>query len=1513
MKEMGRKMKKTVQIFLTLLLVSQSFFMSLPVFAVVVEASSETRESQETSLSSELITKTEATTTAETINSSTHSSETTTSTEESTTASERNLPQSTAVSETKATEVKQTSKTITVSVEKFVLGQGYIIEPQEINVTQNWNYAQVLDSIFKKAGYGYEHSGTLANQFYLKSVKNSIDDPLAIPQELQDFAKQAGISLSNTGKNEANQDLAEFSYTATSGWMYSINNQLSGRGMSDTYPQNGDVFRVQFSLIGYGTDLGAAYAETDYLPIADKTALTKKIAQINQNKNAWLNQGSSYQEAYQNAFEKLTGLTVSQTEVNQALAWLQEPNKNNEAATAASKVETQIKQLGAITTLAQETEVRAVREAYDALSGEEKKQVAAEILQQLVQAEVKINQLKEQQKIDQLIKQIEQLPEVSQLTVADKSQVFSVKKIFDGFSSDQQKKVINRKKLQAAIDKLTAVSPSETIADSLHGATTYLTTHLKTLDEWSALALARSENPADEATRTTAYKKLATTILKADYGSGSGKRPWTDAERQTIGVLALGGDPTNVVGKNLIQLIADSDLNGTINSQIFGLIALYSKEYAVENREAKIQQLVDALTQQQLSDGGWALFGNAGDIDMTGMTLTALAPFKDQPAVKKAISNGVSFFKNCLNEQGQFFIATYYSPEPNANSQAQAVLGLAAVGEDLTRGDYQKSVTPIEALLAFQLEDGGVRWLMEDTKPDSMATAQTAHALSQVLFQQANKGVIYQFTKNPVPTLPIESEETAVQRMTKVINQLPDSQVLTLKEQEEVETAVMEYNLLSTKVKEKISAENREKLNQCSVRMTEIVASAKKIAAVEESISYLPTPENISLYYQGMVKNTRNKYESLSTPEKKQLSAKSLEKLQMAEKKIADLIAEIESIANGIENLPENQQLRLENLAEVSRLTTALAQLSETSREEISLELQEKLAQARDILEKLVVDQQKADQLKEKIENLPQWAKLQLFDEAMIIDVRAEYNQLSASQKTMISSESLKKLEELEERLNELKKQDMVYQQVLDHTQNYVLSLFTSYVPTYSNEWLILALARNGYPQNSPLMTTYYQNVVRRLQEVNGQLHSVKYTEYSRLILALTAIGKKPAEVADFDLFLPLQDFSKTIYQGINGGIFALLALNAAPQQKTMTTRKKLLDYLLEKEIVGGGWTLYGKTPTIDITAMTLQALAPYRQQPAVKKAIDRGLTFLSKQQNSAGSFGSTKTENSEEIAQVILALTALDVDPTKDSRFIKKKNLLEALVKFQLKNGGFMHVLPGGNSNGGGAPGEANGMATEQALSALVAYQRLADKKTSFYQMSDVVSLSDQETAAQVSEQIKKLTQPNRQPEAVKLARAAYDGLTEKQKKLIPAEVYQLLVASEGAIQKSEKTTENEPENFQREWGDNGIASVTESTAGFQQFVSKKRPSATTQYLQKPMTQAAETQTTNTILNNSQSGWNFVGETYTPKKSVPQKYKKAKAEELPIPEIIGGSVICILLVGAGLYRVKKSRRELLK
>ncbi len=53
-----------------------------------------------------------------------------------------------------------------------------------------------------------------------------------------------------------------------------------------------------------------------------------------------------------------------------------------------------------------------------------------------------------------------------------------------------------------------------------------------------------------------------------------------------------------------------------------------------------------------------------------------------------------------------------------------------------------------------------------------------------------------------------------------------------------------------------------------------------------------------------------------------------------------------------------------------------------------------------------------------------------------------------------------------------------------------------------------------------------------------------KYTEYSRVIIALTSIGKDPKNVGGYNLLLPLGDFEKTTWQGINGAIWALIALD---------------------------------------------------------------------------------------------------------------------------------------------------------------------------------------------------------------------------------------------------------------------------------------------------------------------------------------------------------------------------------
>ncbi len=160
-------------------------------------------------------------------------------------------------------------------------------------------------------------------------------------------------------------------------------------------------------------------------------------------------------------------------------------------------------------------------------------------------------------------------------------------------------------------------------------------------------------------------------------------------------------------------------------------------------------------------------------------------------------------------------------------------------------------------------------------------------------------------------------------------------------------------------------------------------------------------------------------------------------------------------------------------------------------------------------------------------------------------------------------------------------------------------------------------------------------------------------------------------------------------------------------------TREKLIQVILDAQLNDGGWTLSGNDADPDMTAMAIQALAPYyKTNETVKAAVDKALEALSTLQRNDGGFGSWGTINSESCAQVIVALTALGIDPTADSRFVKNGHtVLDALAGFYVTGGGFRHT----------AGGERNGMATEQGYYALAAYYRFANAQTRLYDMTDV------------------------------------------------------------------------------------------------------------------------------------------------------------------------------------------------
>ena len=201
--------------------------------------------------------------------------------------------------------------------------------------------------------------------------------------------------------------------------------------------------------------------------------------------------------------------------------------------------------------------------------------------------------------------------------------------------------------------------------------------------------------------------------------------------------------------------------------------------------------------------------------------------------------------------------------------------------------------------------------------------------------------------------------------------------------------------------------------------------------------------------------------------------------------------------------------------------------------------------------------------------------------------------------------------------------------------------------------------------------------------------------------------------------------------QGVNGVIFALLALDTAGYDvptdasvASQASREGLIDHLLAAELSGrrlGARAV--PPPTSDITAMALQALAPYQDQSEVAAATQRALTVLSAAESADGGFASCV----ESTSQVIIALTALGIDPAGDPRFTTASggDPLTALLAYEAGSGGFKHQQ---------TETVADAMASEQAALALVAYDRFAHEKTSLYDMNDLFEAPNAANAAAVA-----------------------------------------------------------------------------------------------------------------------------------------------------------------------------------
>ena len=325
----------------------------------------------------------------------------------------------------------------------------------------------------------------------------------------------------------------------------------------------------------------------------------------------------------------------------------------------------------------------------------------------------------------------------------------------------------------------------------------------------------------------------------------------------------------------------------------------------------------------------------------------------------------------------------------------------------------------------------------------------------------------------------------------------------------------------------------------------------------------------------------------------------------------------------------------------------------------------------------------------------------------------------------------------------------------------------------YKDEWNIFSILRSGATIEQGKLDKYYESVVKQL---NTSSKNMRVTDLARVALALEAMGKNPTDVGGFNVLEAIYNHKDMMTDSSNCPIFGLLALdgrNYEIPKNAKWSRKDLVEQILKFQKASGGFglSLDNDTTGIDMTGMALQALAPYYEDadyPEVEPAVDKALKHFQDNITINAGFLDMGSENSCTTAQVLTAVSALNIDPTvKENGFVQNGNNMISNLHTYKKDAGFAWQ----------ATMQGQEMATQQVTYALVAYQRMEEGQTRLYDFTDVPEEKpsvdpeeeDKKAAKEVEDQIKAIGEVTLESKsAIEAARVAYENLSETQKKLV-------------------------------------------------------------------------------------------------------------------------------------------------
>ena len=563
--------------------------------------------------------------------------------------------------------------------------------------------------------------------------------------------------------------------------------------------------------------------------------------------------------------------------------------------------------------------------------------------------------------------------------------------------------------------------------------------------------------------------------------------------------------------------------------------------------------------------------------------------------------------------------------------------------------------------------------------------------------------------------------------------------------------------------------------NYTTTRYTITVVQNGNAADVQKLISNLPSPSKLTLASASDVRTAKAQFDLLTDAQKTEISPALKKKLNDCYTAITDMEA-AKIVSDAIAALPATPTV--DDIGTIRSAEEAYNKLTDNQKGYLTQREVNKLNNAVSVVSTLEVGY-----VTGLIATLPAKDAVTAQDRAKIEAARAAYNNLTEAQQKLVSNYS--RLTDAEEALENLGT-TAIYEEYLRNVLEYVkLETSNPSLGSTYGEWAVLAEAR-GNVSASVWYDKYLSNMATTVASKNGKLDNTstqtKHTEYSRVILALTSLGEDATKFTGsngtvYNLVEPLFEKNGSTYrvseQGNNGTAFALIALDSGNYYDNATgttARNAWIKSLCDAQINNGAWGIDADFPgsNVDMTAMVVQALAPYCSTNAtVKAAVDKAVEWLSAEYQKTGDYGS-----SESAAQVIVALSALGIDAKTDSRF--QHNGISVLSNFlsyaDPNSKGFLHDKQPNST--------VNQMASEQAAYTLVAYDRYVNGSKRLYDMSDVTKRENADAQA-VIDMINQIGYVDESSyNAIAEARNAYNKLSAADKEKVTN--YNTLTAAE-------------------------------------------------------------------------------------------------------------------------------------